>query len=311
MRRLIILFLFLFINSLSSIAQMDQDTVWVDDSYIKVEQKDSASYFFFISEKYAEKDLSGYIYYYPSGEKRADKFKSDNGRWRGWFAEFYKNGQKKSDGEYHKDGSYKGKWNTWSPQGELTQTFEYKNDFSPSILFFRDSTGTITVRDGNGHCYLPDKVNDLLARGKVRKGEKTGTWEGVSETGDVIYREEYRKGELKEGIRYHEGREIMYEQISISAYPIAGYEVFYKYISQNLVYPQEAITSGFEGKVFVQFSIDENGNMIEPKVVKGIHSSMDNEALRIVSNFNGWVPGYHRGVKVKQRMIVPIVFSLN
>ena len=57
---------------------------------------------------------------------------------------------------------------------------------------------------------------------------------------------------------------------------------FKKFLRENLKYPQEAIDKKIEGRVFVQFVIDKNGYIKDAKVMRGVHPSIDQEALRIV-----------------------------
>jgi len=91
--------------------------------------------------------------------------------------------------------------------------------------------------------------------------------------------------------------------------PIGGYESFYNQLSKNLKYPKQAQRSHTEGKVFVQFVIDKNGNVTDIKTVKGIGSGCDEEAMRVLAKTR-WQPGKQRGVAVNVRMTIPINFKL-
>ncbi len=54
------------------------------------------------------------------------------------------------------------------------------------------------------------------------------------------------------------------------ATPIGGYAAFYQYIAKNLKYPAQARRMGIEGRVFVQFVVDPQGNITEVEAVRGI-----------------------------------------
>jgi TonB family protein len=95
-----------------------------------------------------------------------------------------------------------------------------------------------------------------------------------------------------------------------TALPPGGYPAFYKYIGDNLNYPQQAREMGIEGKVFIQFVVDTDGSLTEVTPVKGIGAGCDEEAVRVISQSPAWTPAQQRGKKVRQRIIVPIVFSL-
>ncbi len=88
-------------------------------------------------------------------------------------------------------------------------------------------------------------------------------------------------------------------------------EAFRNYISQNLKYPQVAIDNGVFGKVFVQFVVDQKGNVIDVQVVRGADPSLDNEAIRLIKSSSGmWTPGKQREKPVKVRYTFPITFKL-
>lgn len=64
-----------------------------------------------------------------------------------------------------------------------------------------------------------------------------------------------------------------------------------KYIAANIKYPEEAKTKGLSGKVFVQFIIDKNGDVVNPKIARGIDPILDNEAIRVIKSLPKWKPG--------------------
>ena len=92
--------------------------------------------------------------------------------------------------------------------------------------------------------------------------------------------------------------------------PEGGYQAFYRYVSRNLKYPRAAIRRSIQGKVFIQFIVDEAGNITNPHVVKGIDPACDEEALRVISQSPRWKPGRQGILKVKVQMILPITFRL-
>lgn len=64
-----------------------------------------------------------------------------------------------------------------------------------------------------------------------------------------------------------------------------------KFIAANIKYPEEAKTKGLSGKVFVQFIIDKNGDVVNPKIARGIDPILDNEAIRVIQSLPKWKPG--------------------
>ena len=90
-----------------------------------------------------------------------------------------------------------------------------------------------------------------------------------------------------------------------------GTEAFYRYISEHINYPKQAKKKGITGRVYVQFVIDENGKITDVTAIKGVGAGLDEEAVRVLENAPGWIPGKQRGRPVKVRMVVPITFRLN
>lgn len=89
-------------------------------------------------------------------------------------------------------------------------------------------------------------------------------------------------------------------------------EKFRSYFKKNMKYPKEAKRMGVEGKVFVGFIENKFGKTIKNKieVVKGICCGLNEEALRLASNFPLCDPGSQNGRKVYTKFIIPILFKL-
>lgn len=74
-------------------------------------------------------------------------------------------------------------------------------------------------------------------------------------------------------------------------------------------YPEFAKKAGIEGRVFVQFVVDESGNVQNPKVTRGVHKLLNEEAIRAVKKMK-FKPGKQRGKAVKVQMSLPVTFRL-
>jgi TonB family protein len=83
-----------------------------------------------------------------------------------------------------------------------------------------------------------------------------------------------------------------------------------RYLSMNIKYPEEAHQAGVMGRVIVTFVVEKDGSISEPTVIRPIHSSLDAEALRVVSAMPKWEPGMQNGEPVRVKYTVPITFSL-
>ena len=90
-----------------------------------------------------------------------------------------------------------------------------------------------------------------------------------------------------------------------------GEQKLFEFIGKNVVYPQEAIDAGIEGKVFVEFYIEKDGTVCDAKVLRGIGYGCDEEALRVIGLMPKWIPGKQRGKAVRVRYTLPINFKLS
>ena len=82
-----------------------------------------------------------------------------------------------------------------------------------------------------------------------------------------------------------------------------------EFLKKNIVYPKLAKENGIQGKVFVQFIVWKDGTIRDVKVIKGVHETLDNEAIRIVQMMPKWKPGKQRGKAVNARFTLPIPFK--
>ncbi|MFT5141832.1 MAG: protein TonB [Rhodothermales bacterium] len=80
-------------------------------------------------------------------------------------------------------------------------------------------------------------------------------------------------------------------------------------LQKKIRYPEIAKKAGVEGRVIVQFVVNEQGNVENPVVVRGIGAGCDEEALKAVQSAK-FTPGRQRGTNVKVKMSLPITFKL-
>lgn len=80
-------------------------------------------------------------------------------------------------------------------------------------------------------------------------------------------------------------------------------------LQQQINYPEMAKKAGVEGRVIVQFVVDEEGRVLDPQVVRGLGAGLDEEAVRAVQQAE-FTPGQQRGQAVRVRMSLPITFRL-
>lgn len=89
-----------------------------------------------------------------------------------------------------------------------------------------------------------------------------------------------------------------------------GMEALYKYLAQNIKYPQLARDNNITGKVYVTFVVERDGSIANPKVLRDIGGGCGAEAIRVVKAMPKWTPGKQRGKAVRVQFNLPVNFNL-
>jgi TonB family protein len=90
-----------------------------------------------------------------------------------------------------------------------------------------------------------------------------------------------------------------------------GTDAMYKYMGENIQYPEKSKQDNVSGKVLVNFTIKETGKIAFIKIEQGVSSELDSEAIRVIKNMPDWIPGEMDGKKVSSQMTLPIMFKMN
>lgn len=85
---------------------------------------------------------------------------------------------------------------------------------------------------------------------------------------------------------------------------------FSKWVNSKLQYPEIAKENGVQGRVTLQFTVNPDGSVSNVKVLRGVDSSLDKEAMRVVSMSPKWKPGKQRDRAVKVTYTFPVIFQL-
>ncbi len=78
-------------------------------------------------------------------------------------------------------------------------------------------------------------------------------------------------------------------------------------INSKIKYNKTDIT---EGTIEIEFFIDENGKIQNPRIIKGINSEFDASFLKAIVNCKDWNPSVNRGKKIIQKMRRPFMFKI-
>ena len=88
-----------------------------------------------------------------------------------------------------------------------------------------------------------------------------------------------------------------------------GLEALHKFIEDNMQYPQLAAENCIGGRVYVQFEVDTDGTILNPRIRRDVGGGCGEEALRIVRLMPKWKPGRLYGKAVKRTFNLPIFFD--
>ena len=88
-------------------------------------------------------------------------------------------------------------------------------------------------------------------------------------------------------------------------------EGFRAYVLTNTEYPPQAKENGITGRVYVEFTINTDGSVIDTRLLRGVDPQLDSEALRVIRASPKWTPGKHGGKTVRVKYQFPINFQLN
>ena len=89
-----------------------------------------------------------------------------------------------------------------------------------------------------------------------------------------------------------------------------GSDSLYAYIARNIKYPETAKKEKIEGRVFVTFVIEKDGQVSSAKILRDIGGGCGEEAIRVVKSMPKWKPGTQRGNPVRVQFNLPVSFML-
>lgn len=90
-----------------------------------------------------------------------------------------------------------------------------------------------------------------------------------------------------------------------------GTQEMMKYLGESVVYPESSKKNKKQGTVYVSFVINQDGKVMDPKVMRGVDADIDAEAIRVVSAMKDWKPATKLGQPVASQYTLPFKFALD
>ena len=163
------------------------------------------------------------------------------------------------------------------------------------------------IKDGYTVYYYSNGIKDK--RGNYLNNNKIGTWVNYFDRGDDSSLVAYKQDGTSEIIKQRERAEI-YTITEMQAEFPGGVSEMFKFIQNNIKYPEFARKSLLGGKTFLKFVVNEDGIISNVEIIKGTgNDEMDEEAVRVVKLMPRWKPANMTGRDVKCYFNLPISYS--
>ena len=89
-----------------------------------------------------------------------------------------------------------------------------------------------------------------------------------------------------------------------------GHKELMKYIYTNFRYPEGYGDICIHGRVIIQFIVEKDGSITDPKVLRGIERELDKQAIKLVKSFPRFIPGKQNGKEVRVKYVIPVQINI-
>jgi Gram-negative bacterial TonB protein C-terminal len=312
MKTKLITILFLLVSKLC-IAQLSPNDkkIYLDSTWNETSQENS-KYYRIVKDYYLDQKEYKVLIYYKNNQLKEESTLNgkDGGSPNGEKINFYENGNKQSVVTYL-NGRPTGKTTNWYENGNKREDGEYTGNYEIVGKYYRlnqywDEKNNHLIIDGNGLYSCGDTLG-FRETGSYKDGYKDGVFEGKDYKLNTSYSEKYENGKFISGTRLlADGTKTDYFEMETKPVPRKGMQDFYNFIGKNFNYTKESIKNNIQGKIILQFVIDNKGQIVEPKTVKRLGYGLDEEAVRVLQKYGDWIPGEQRGIKVRCSFSLPL-----
>jgi TonB family protein len=190
-----------------------------------------------------------------------------------------------------------------------TEALEGNIVASVSVIFVLEKDGTISTVN-------TDDVKDVFLKAEIIRVLKTiPTWKATLFNNKPVrchrkfifdFNIVRENGIKTPKIQVSEdSMEEVFQVVEQQAEYTEGQAELFKWIEANIKYPNKEL----QGKVIMRFIVEKDGSITNVVILRGTHTELDAEAVRVVKSFPTWKPGRHGGNAVRSYFTLPIVFK--
>ena len=160
--------------------------------------------------------------------------------------------------------------------------------------------------------YTKRFMGKITKQGMYEHGVKTGIWEYYDRNGDLVHKVDLENNKLIYEKSPSTGALQPSRKYSRNLIVLGGMAGLYMQIQMALRYPATARQNGTQGKVYVKFTFNEQGELVNQEVVKDPGDGLGEEALRTMKlvDFEVFPALDLDGNPVESELILPITFKL-
>ena len=166
--------------------------------------------------------------------------------------------------------------------------------------------------EGQTMVYYPDGAIHLAR--SYSDGKLDGTLLQYYPDGKLRRKEHYSENQCTDGKMFDKhGTEMAHQPYFVFPSFPGGIENLMKLVANVTKYPEDAWKQKAEGRVILQFVVDEEGKMTYPKILQSVRYDIDKEAIRAfeaIADVYRWSPGYQDGEAKRVKFTMPLYFRI-
>jgi protein TonB len=152
----------------------------------------------------------------------------------------------------------------------------------------------------------PEELNVVENDAKVEQADLAST----EDAANIAQTQTYVPPAVTEQVEEEEASNEIFLIVEKTPEFPGGQAELMSYLKNAIKYPVVAQENGIQGRVTCSFVINKDGSIVDVEVIRGIDSSLDKEAMRVISAMPKWKPGEQRGKPVRVRFNLPVNFRL-